>query len=66
MYDSAVAKSFKLSELTARNKTAQSSFQSDISGLRAISVLMVVFYHFNLGVFSVGFIGVDIFLSSPT
>jgi len=36
-------------------------FQNDINGMRGISVLMVVLYHFHLTVVSGGFIGVDIF-----
>nr|WP_315401236.1 acyltransferase family protein [uncultured Duganella sp.] len=35
--------------------------QTDISGLRALSVLMVVLYHFHLRILNGGFIGVDIF-----
>lgn len=42
-------------------KPATSEYQRDIGGLRALSVVMVVLYHFNIGVFSGGFIGVDIF-----
>lgn len=40
---------------------AQNGFQNDINGMRGLSVLMVVLYHFNLSVFSGGFVGVDIF-----
>jgi peptidoglycan/LPS O-acetylase OafA/YrhL len=36
-------------------------FRSDINGLRGLSVLMVVLYHFNLSEFEGGFIGVDVF-----
>ncbi|KMQ62880.1 hypothetical protein ACM39_17325 [Chryseobacterium sp. FH2] len=36
-------------------------FRNDISLLRAISVLAVLFFHFKLRYFSGGFIGVDIF-----
>lgn len=36
-------------------------FRSDINGLRALAVLAVVFYHFDVFGFQGGFIGVDIF-----
>lgn len=35
--------------------------QTDIAGLRAISVVLVLLYHFNWTVLGAGFIGVDIF-----
>ena len=34
-----------------------------INSLRAFSVLIVVFYHFNIKIFEYGFLGVDIFLA---
>ena len=42
------------------------TYRKDIDGLRAISVISVVIYHFNLSindfrVFAGGFLGVDIF-----
>ena len=37
------------------------SFRKDINGLRAISVLAVVFYHIGIGPFDGGWLGVDIF-----
>ena len=40
---------------------AKPGFQTDINGMRGLSVLMVVLYHFNLRIFSGGFVGVDIF-----
>ncbi|MGZ9675087.1 acyltransferase family protein [Flavobacterium sp. GNP001] len=39
----------------------QSNFRYDIGLLRALSVLVVVFYHFKVPFFSGGFIGVDVF-----
>lgn len=37
------------------------NFRKDINGLRALAVISVVFYHFNIPFFSGGFSGVDIF-----
>ena len=37
------------------------NFRSDINGLRAWAVMMVVFYHFGVPGFSGGFVGVDVF-----
>lgn len=39
----------------------KTDFQNEINGLRGISVLMVVLYHFKVDSFAGGFIGVDIF-----
>lgn len=36
-------------------------FRSDINGLRAVAVLIVVFFHFAVPGFSGGFVGVDVF-----
>ena len=37
-----------------------STYRADIQGLRAVAVLLVVFYHSHL-IFDGGFIGVDVF-----
>ncbi|WP_176462747.1 acyltransferase family protein [Escherichia coli] len=37
------------------------NFRKDINGLRALAVLSVVLYHFNVPFFAGGFVGVDIF-----
>ena len=37
------------------------NYRKEIDGLRAICILPVIFYHFNLPIFSGGYIGVDIF-----
>ena len=43
-------------------KARSDSFRSDIQGLRAIAIILVIALHMNLTGFSGGFIGVDIFL----
>ena len=37
------------------------AFRTDINGLRAIAVLLVVFFHFGVPSANGGFVGVDMF-----
>ena len=37
------------------------NYRKEIDGLRAISILPVIFFHFGYPAFSGGYIGVDIF-----
>ena len=48
-------------KLTDISNIKRISFRQDINGLRAIAVLVVVFYHAELELFKGGWLGVDIF-----
>lgn len=39
-------------------------YRREIDGLRALSVIPVIFYHAGFDFFSGGFVGVDVFLLS--
>ena len=43
------------------NAQRSADFRSDISGLRALAVLLVLLSHYQIAGFSAGFVGVDIF-----
>ncbi|HLY78759.1 MAG TPA: acyltransferase, partial [Caulobacteraceae bacterium] len=45
----------------ARPRSAPDGFRSDINGLRAISIALVVAYHLAPSLVPGGFIGVDVF-----
>ncbi len=41
--------------------TAKPSYRADIEGLRALAVILVILYHFDVPAITGGFIGVDVF-----
>ena len=48
-------------QLLQATKNISSKYRPEIDGLRALAVLSVIIFHFDIALFSGGFIGVDIF-----
>ena len=44
-----------------KDSMPQKEYYREVDGLRALAVLMVIFFHLNISGFTGGFIGVDVF-----
>lgn len=54
-----------MKRLTSFTRRSSGGFRPDIEGLRGVAVLLVVLFHSGVPGFRGGYIGVDVFLSSP-
>jgi len=41
---------------------SSNKYRPEIDGLRAVAILLVIFFHAGFSIFSGGYVGVDVFL----